>query len=249
MLAFLELGRDALNEARAALDFVTAEVKKKAPPLGPKGERVLHLPGAVRLLAPLRPRSLRDFFAYEDHALHAWARSSATLPASWYDHPVYFKCNHREIYGPDEEVPWPSYTRRFDFEAEVACVVGRTGRDLDPAAAADCIAGFTILDDFSARDMMKSELSVGMGPGKGKDFAYGLGPCLVTADEVGPEENLGIQVWINGEKWSEGRTADRYWSWGLMLSHLSQEETLQPGDVMGSGTFFQGCGLDMNRWV
>jgi 2-keto-4-pentenoate hydratase/2-oxohepta-3-ene-1,7-dioic acid hydratase in catechol pathway len=189
-------------------------------------------------LAPLQPRSLRDFFAYEDHALKAWARAGASLPAEWYDHPFYFKGNHREIYGPDQEIPWPSYTRRFDFEAEVACVVGAPGRNLSPAEASARIAGFTIFDDFSARDAMKSEFACGMGPAKGKDFAYGLGPCLVTTDEVGPEEDLAI-----------GRTGDRYWSWGLMLSHVSQEETLYPGDVMGSGTFFRGCGLDLERWV
>ena len=249
MLAFLDLGQDALTEARHALDFAAAEIDKHGAPAGPRGERVVHKQGDVRLLAPLQPRSLRDFFAYEDHALKAWARAGSALPASWYEHPVYFKCNHREIYGPDEEVPWPSYTRRFDFEAEVACVVGTRGRGLTAKEAPAHIAGFTILDDFSARDVMKSEFGCGMGPAKGKDFAYGLGPCLVTADEAGPEADLEIQVRVNGELWSRGRTGDRYWSWGLMLSHVSQEETLYPGDVLGSGTFFRGCGLDLERWV
>ncbi|MCX5794471.1 MAG: fumarylacetoacetate hydrolase family protein [Elusimicrobia bacterium] len=249
MLAFLDRGQDALAEARQALDFAAGETEKHRTPAGPRGERVVHQLGDVRLLAPLQPRSLRDFFAYEDHALKAWSRAGAPLPAAWYEHPVYFKGNAREIYGPDQEVPWPSYTRRFDFEAEVACVVGAPGRDLSPEDAPARIAGFTILDDFSARDVMKSEFACGMGPAKGKDFAYGLGPCLVTADEVGPEEDLEIQVRVNGELWSQGRTADRYWSWGLMLSHVSQEETLQPGDVLGSGTFFRGCGLDLERWV
>jgi len=249
MLAFLDLGRDALAEARHALEFAAAGMGKNRAPEGPRGERVVHGRDDVLLLAPLKPRALRDFFAYEDHALKAWARAGSSLPASWYDHPMYFKGNHREIYGPDREVPWPSYTRRFDFEAEVACVVGRTGRNLSRLQAHTHIAGFTILNDFSARDMMKSELACGMGPGKGKDFAYGLGPCLVTVDEAGPEEDLEIQVWVNGELWSKGRTGDRYWSWGLMLSHVSQEETLYPGDVLGSGTFFRGCGLDLERWV
>jgi 2-keto-4-pentenoate hydratase/2-oxohepta-3-ene-1,7-dioic acid hydratase in catechol pathway len=249
MLAFLDLGRDALAEARLALSWEAAEAGKGGTPVGPRGERVAHAAGDVRLLAPLQPRSLRDFFAYEDHALKAWARAGSSLPASWYEHPVYFKCSHREIYGPDAEVPWPSYTRRFDFEAEVACVVGARGRDLSAGEAASRIAGFTILNDFSARDVMKSEFLCGMGPAKGKDFAYGLGPCLVTADEAGPAEDLEMQVRVNGELWSQGRTGDRYWSWGLMLAHVSQEETLQPGDVLGSGTFFRGCGLDLERWV
>ncbi|MBI5240470.1 MAG: fumarylacetoacetate hydrolase family protein [Elusimicrobia bacterium] len=249
MVEFLELGRDALAEARQALAFAAAETGTGAPPSGPRGERVVHQPGEVRLLAPLRPRSLRDFFAYEDHALKAWARAGSPLPSSWYDQPAYFKCNHREIYGPDEEVPWPSFTRRFDFEAEVACVVGARGRGLSPEEAVSRIAGFTVFNDFSARDVMKPEFLCGMGPAKGKDFAYGLGPCLVTADEAGPQEDLEIQVRVNGELWSQGRTGDRYWSWGLMLAHVSQEETLYPGDVLGSGTFFRGCGLDLERWV
>ncbi|MDD5629224.1 MAG: fumarylacetoacetate hydrolase family protein, partial [Elusimicrobia bacterium] len=247
MLAFLDGGPDALAEAGRALDFVSGASGE--PLAGPRGERVAHRLGEVRLLAPLQPRSLRDFFAYEDHALKAWTRAGAPLPAAWYDQPIYFKGNHREIYGPDQEVPWPSYTRRFDFEAEVACVVGKAGRDLAAADAAAHIAGFTILNDFSARDVMKSEFACGMGPAKGKDFAYGLGPYLVTADEAGPEEDLEIQVRVNGELWSRGRTGRRYWSWGLMLSHVSQEETLLPGDVLGSGTFFRGCGLDLERWV
>ena len=249
MLAFLDRGRGALTEARHALDFAAAQTEKHGAPVGPRGELIIHRPETVRLLAPLQPRSLRDFLAFEDHALKAWARTGASLPTAWYDHPVYFKGNAREIYGPDQEVPWPSYTRRFDFEAEVACVVGTPGRNLSPADAPAHIAGFTILDDFSARDTMKSEFACGMGPAKGKDFAYGLGPCLVTTDEMGPEEDLKIEVRVNGELWSQGRTGDRYWSWGLMLSHVSQEETLHPGDVLGSGTFFRGCGLDLERWV
>jgi 2-keto-4-pentenoate hydratase/2-oxohepta-3-ene-1,7-dioic acid hydratase in catechol pathway len=245
MLAFLDRGRDGMAEARHALDFV-AEHTELA---GPRGEVILHDQATARLLAPLQPRSLRDFFSYEDHAVKAWARAGSTLPAAWYDHPFYFKGNHREIYGPGQEVPWPSYTRRFDFEAEVACVVGTAGRDLSPEDAAGRIAGFTIFNDFSARDAMKSEFACGMGPAKGKDFAYGLGPCLVTTDELGPEEDLGIEIRVNGELWSKGRTGGRYWSWGLMLAHASQEETLYPGDVLGSGTFYRGCGLDLERWV
>ncbi|MDD5657452.1 MAG: fumarylacetoacetate hydrolase family protein, partial [Elusimicrobia bacterium] len=160
-----------------------------------------------------------------------------------------FKGNPREIYGPGTVVPWPAYTRRFDFEAEIACVIGKAGRDLDPRQALTHIAGFTILNDFSARDIQKSEMLCGLGPGKGKDFAYGLGPSLVTVDELGPEADLEVRISVDGELWSRGSTRDRYWSWGLMISHVSQEETILPGDVLGSGTFYRGCGLDLNRWL
>ncbi|MFA6003999.1 MAG: fumarylacetoacetate hydrolase family protein, partial [Elusimicrobiota bacterium] len=160
-----------------------------------------------------------------------------------------YKGNPREIYGPGAEIPWPAYTRRFDFELEVACVIGREGRGLTPQQAASHIAGFVIMNDFSARDIQKSEMLCGTGPAKAKDFAYALGPCLVTADEASPDDDLGMEAWINGQLWGKGRTQDRYWSWGLMLSHVSQEETLYPGDVLGSGTFYRGCGLDLNRWL
>ncbi|HAM36245.1 MAG TPA: 2-hydroxyhepta-2,4-diene-1,7-dioate isomerase [Elusimicrobia bacterium] len=249
MISFLEMGADALKEAGLALAFLDSEIQARGTPVGPRGERIVHVQGTTRLLAPIQPRSLRDFFAYEDHALHTAQRSGVPLSEKWYDHPVYFKGNPREIYGPEAEVPWPSYTRRLDFELEVAAVVGKEGRNLPPAQAASCIAGFTILNDFSARDIQKSEMACGVGPAKGKDFAYALGPCLVTRDEIDLDADLFMEAWVNGQKWSQGRTRDRYWSWGLMLSHVSQEETVYPGDVLGSGTFYQGCGLDLGRWL
>ncbi|MBI5630141.1 MAG: fumarylacetoacetate hydrolase family protein [Elusimicrobia bacterium] len=251
MLAFLDLGESALSEARKTLDFMHEGSRKFGEDLaGPGGERVAFKESDIRWLSPLpRPRALRDFFAFEDHALQGAARRKEPLAPEWYDQPVYYKGNHREIYGPGETVPWPSYTRRFDFELEIACVVGRKGRDLSPGEAARHIAGYTILNDFSARDIQKNEMICRMGPAKAKDFANGLGPYLLTADELPEPENLKMSVKVNGEVWSSGNSSGRYWSFPVMLSYVSQGETVYPGDILGSGTYHKGCGLDLDRWV
>ncbi len=252
ILQFLEGGAESLDAAREALEFARTEGRggPSAEFLDPKGRRVLYGENDIRLLAPVpRPPAFRDFFAFEDHALKGAARRGEPLSPSWYDQPVYYKGNHREFYGPGATVPWPSYTRKLDFEAEIACIVGRSGRDLSSEKAAGHIAGYAILNDFSARDIQKNEMLCRMGPAKGKDFANALGPWLVTADELGSPDELAISVWVNGEKWSSGRSGGRYWSFPTMLSHVSQEETVYPGDILGSGTYAGGCGLDLDRWI
>ena len=236
MLGFIEAGDEALASAREALK-------------NPKAEAVSEL-AAIKLKAPLpRPASLKDFFAFENHARAGAERRSEAFPEAWYDIPCYYKGNHREIYGPGETVPWPNYTRKLDFECEIACVVGRKGRDLSPKQAAGHIFGYMIFNDFSARDIQKKEMILRMGPAKGKDFANAFGPYLVTADDVDPRNDFELTVRVNGEKWSAGRFSDQHWGFPVMVSHVSQGETVFPGDVMGSGTFHKGCGLDMGRWI
>jgi len=251
MLEFLDLGETSRQAAQDTLGFLeNFRARSGVQMMGVRGERILYKEDEIRLLAPLpRPRALRDFFAFEDHALQGSKRRGESLSESWYDQPVYYKGNPREIYGPGGTVPWPSYTRRFDFEMEIACIVGKTGRDLTPQNAAGHIAGYCIMNDFSARDIQKNEMICRMGPAKGKDFATGLGPYLLTADELPNPDNLAMTVFVNGEKWSEGNSSGRYWSFPVMLSHVSQEETVYPGDVLGSGTYYRGCGLDLDRWV
>ena len=251
MIAFLDMGEESLRAAKKTIPFFEALLKNdKNNFLGNHGERLIYSQNEIHLLSPVpRPRALRDFFAFEDHALQASKRRNEPLNESWYDQPVYYKGNHREIYGPGDTIPWPSYTRRFDFELEIACVIGKKGRNISIDEAGQFIAGYTILNDFSARDIQKSEMVCRMGPAKGKDFANGMGPYLLTADELPNPNNLKMSVSINGEKWSEGNSGGRYWSFETMISHISQEETIYPGDVLGSGTYYTGCGLDLDRWV
>ena len=232
MLEFLQRSEELMPAARRAV----SEAK-------PSALRSLQ---DVRLLAALpNPPALRDFFAFEDHAKAAALRRNEALPKQWYEVPAYFKGNHREIYGPEDEIPWPWYTRRLDFECEVACVVGRKGRDLSPQEAASCIFGYMIFNDFSARDIQKKELANLMGPGKGKDFANAFGPFLASADEADPGRDFAMKIRVNGEQWAEGQ----YWGFPLLVSHISQCETVYPGDVLGSGAFHKGCGLDLDRWI
>ena len=148
-----------------------------------------------------------------------------------------------------DEIPWPYYTRKLDFECEIACVVGKKGKNILLDDAENYIFGYMIFNDFSARDIQKKEMVLRMGPAKGKDFANSLGPYLVTKDEVDPKKDFSLKAYVNEELWSEGHFKDQFWGFPLMVSHLSQEETIYPGDVIGSGTFYRGCGLDLDRWI
>jgi 2-keto-4-pentenoate hydratase/2-oxohepta-3-ene-1,7-dioic acid hydratase in catechol pathway len=198
------------------------------------------------LLAPLLPGSLRDFLAFEDHVRDGAARRGQGVPDPWYRMPVYYKGNHRSIYGPDEEVPWPRYTSELDYELEVACILGGRGRDLDEDGAAAIIFGYTLMNDWSARDVQRDEMACGLGPAKAKDFATSLGPCVVTADELDPGD-LWLTARVDGEIWSKGNLGASRWTFPQMIAHVSQDEEVWPGDVYGSGTFGGGCGLDLDR--
>ncbi len=249
IIAFLDMGNESFSAARETLDFLSKNFPQKTP-LGSRGEKIDYLEEEIRYLPPIpHPGALRDFFAFEDHALKASERRNEPLSEAWYNQPIYYKGNHREIYGHKAVIPWPSYTRRFDFELEIACVIKKKGRNIPVEKAGEYIAGYSILNDFSARDIQKNEMVCRMGPAKGKDFATGLGPYLATPDEIKDPNNLAMSVSINGEKWSAGNSGGRYWSFETMISHISQEETIYPGDILGSGTYYRGCGLDLDRWV
>ena len=204
----------------------------------------------VKIKAPLlNPPSLKDFFAFEEHAKAGAKRRNENLPSEWYEIPAYYKGNHRAIFGMDDEIPCPYYTKNLDFECEIACVVGKSGKNISVEKANDYIFGYMIFNDFSARDIQKKEMMLRMGPAKSKDFANSFGPYLVTKDEVNPKKDFQMIVKVNGELWSEGHFKDQYWDFPLLVSHVSQEEEIYPGDILGSGTFYKGCGLDLDRWI
>lgn len=220
------------------------EVAREA--LEREGSVERHAVPEARLLVPLLPGSLRDFLAFEDHVREGAGRRGQDVPEPWYRMPVYYKGNHRSIYGPDDEVPWPRYTSELDYELEVACILGGRGRDLDERAAAGIIFGYTLMNDWSARDVQRDEMACGLGPAKAKDFATSLGPCVVTADELDPTD-LSLTARVDGETWSKGNLGSIRWSFPQMIAHVSQDEDVWPGDVYGSGTFGGGCGLDLDR--
>ena len=213
----------------------------------------------IRLLSPLpRPEQIRDCLVFEQHLLNAmktWERltQKPSLPISplWYQRPTYYKGNRFSVVGHECEVQWPPYSDMMDFELELACVIGQTGKNISESDGLRHIFGFTIFNDFSARDTQMDERPLGMGPMKGKDFDTGnvLGPWIVTTDEIKDPQNLNMQVRVNGERWGGGNSKDMHHSFAKILSFISTSETLHPGEVIASGTVPTGCGLELGRFL
>ena len=247
MLEFLEGGASTMAAARRALGYA---VMLASSTRGPSDETIVYQSAGVQLTAPLlNPSSLRDFIAFEDHIAATSKKRGQPIPPEWYKAPVYYKGNHHTIIGPDENLAWPLNTTKLDYELELACVIGSKGKDILEREAQDYIAGYTIMNDFSARDIQFQEMACRLGPSKGKDFATALGPCLVTPDEI---EDLGVLTMVarvNGEEWSRGRFGTIHWSFSQMIAHVSRGEMIYPGDVFGSGTVGGGCGLEMDRYL
>lgn len=207
------------------------------------------VPDAV-LRAPLRPRSLRDFLAFEGHLINAFAGLGRPIPPEWYEVPAYYKGLPDTVIGPDEEIPWPRYTERLDHELELAAVIGTPGRDITAADAPAHVFGYTLWNDLSARDVQRRELPIGLGPGKAKDWdgSNVLGPCIVTPDEIDVAD-LRLTVRVNGEVWGSDTTAHMHHTFAAMIAYASQDLTLHPGEVLGSGTAAGGSGLELDRWL
>jgi len=213
----------------------------------------------IRLTAPLpRPVSFRDFVAFETHVKNATSRSGDTVAPEWYEMPIFYFSNPNAMKGPGEEVKRPSKCIRLDYELELACVIGKEGKNIQADEAEDYIFGYTILNDWSARDIQMKEMKVLLGPAKGKDFSTSIGPYLITKDElesyrVGDKYDLEMTASVNGENLSRGNFKDIYYSFGEMIERASEDVTLYPGDIIGSGTVGFGCimelGPDVHRWL
>jgi fumarylacetoacetate (FAA) hydrolase len=200
-----------------------------------------HPLAAVRLRAPVPyPPSVRDFYAFERHVATARVRRGLDVPPEWYGAPVFYFSNPAAVYGPNDQIRFPRESAERDYELEAAAVIGFDGR----------IAGFTIMNDWSARDLQRTEMAVGLGPAKGKDFATSLGPLVVTPDELG-DLRLEMIARVNGEERSRGNLAEMHWSWNDLVAHAARNTRLLPGDVLGSGTVGTGCILEHGdeRWL
>ncbi len=203
---------------------------------------------AVKLLAPVpEPPSVRDFYAYEGHVAAGFARRGAEIPPAWYEAPAFYFSNSASIHGPDQAVLRPDGVEELDFELELAAVVG----------ADEEIAGFTLMNDWSARDVQRREMTVGLGPHKGKDFATSLGPWLVTPDELpydGGRLHLEATVSVNGHAVARSDAGEQRFPWPELVAHAARGTRLRPGDVLGSGTLAGGCLLELGpleggRWL
>lgn len=245
MLALIDAGAAGLDKARA---LVAKWPQAAARPL--KG---------TRLLAPLpEPRQMRDCLVFEEHLLNSrdqtakrTGQAPPPIPDVWYQQPVYYKCNRFSVVGHETDVIWPRYSKHMDYECEMACVIGKTGKDIAPAVAMEHVFGFTIFNDFSARDAQYREMAGRLGPAKGKDFDTGnvLGPWIVTPDEIGDPHNLNMEVRVNGERWGGGNSSKMHHKFPAILAFISQSETLHAGEVIGSGTVGTGSSNEIGRQI
>jgi fumarylacetoacetate (FAA) hydrolase len=210
--------------------------------------RVEHALGDVDLLAPLpRPPSVRDFFSFEDHVRTGARLRGGEIPDAWYEAPTFYFSNPASVVGPGAVVRRPPTSRMLDFELEIAAVIGADGQ----------IAAFTLLNDWSARDVQGREMTVGLGPAKGKDFATSLGPWLLSADEVPLADgrvDLQATVTVNGDQLTKSWAGEQYFPWADLIAHAARNTRLCPGDVLGSGTLNRGCLLELgplagDRWL
>jgi len=188
----------------------------------------------------LHPPTVRDFMAFEQHVATARASRGSEVPKEWYEIPVFYFSNPAAIYVPGADVSYTEGTEELDYELECAAMIGAGGQ----------IAGFTVLNDWSARDLQRAEMRVGLGPAKGKDFATSIGPVLVTVDEF--DGSTGEMVArVNGEERSRGNLRDLYHPWERIVEQAARNTVLRPGDVLGSGTVGSGCIFEHgdNRWL
>ncbi len=198
-----------------------------------------------------RVASIRDFYAFEQHVKTCRKQRGLEMVPEWYQVPVFYFSNPASVIGHETDVFAPRGSPALDYELELACVIGREARDLpDDDRALECIAGFTIMNDWSARDLQRLEMAVGLGPSKGKDFATSLGPELVPFEDLADHYqdgrlHLEMTGTVNGRILSSGNSGSMYWTWPQILAHASRDATLRPGDVLGSGTVGSGCILEL----
>jgi len=234
------------------------EGMEKARKLAESDEQGLSLQ-EIHLLTPVpNPPTMRDFYAFEQHVAAARALRGLGMIPEWYEIPTFYFTNTSEIYGHDEPVPYPVGSKELDIELEIACVIGREGKDIPVDEAADYIAGYTIMNDWSARDFQRLDMKLNLGPGKGKDFATSLGPWLVTPDELAARRNgsgaserydMTMLARVDGQEISRGNFQQIYYSFPQIIAYASRNVRLRPGDVIGSGTVGTGCLLEIGTNV
>ena len=259
ILALIEGGDDALDMAMEAV--------KSAPVTSVRRRE------DVRLRAPIQPPpQIRDCSTFELHQRQAYAAGRAmrarakgvdviadTGPSEaeqrildlFVKQPLYYKANRFSVIGTGETVIWPAYSRMMDFELEFGCYIKKPAKDVSVENARDYIFGYTIYNDFSARDAQAIEMIGQLGPSKGKDFDTGnaMGPCLVTADEIPNPYDLTMIARVNGEEWGRGNSGTMHWTFEDLIAFISRSETLYPGEFLGSGTVGNGCGLEAQRFL
>jgi 2-keto-4-pentenoate hydratase/2-oxohepta-3-ene-1,7-dioic acid hydratase in catechol pathway len=253
MLALIDAGASGLEHAhqllaRAEHCVALEQVGLRAPLPEPRQMRdaltfELHLKQSIRQMAKMRVGKAA--------AALANATGIAGVPRVWYEQPIYYKCNRFSVVGPEADVVWPQGAELMDYECELGIVIGKVGKDIPRERAREHIFGYTIFNDMTARDLQEREMRGHLGPAKGKDFDTGnvLGPWLVTADELPNPYELAMISRVNGEEWGRGSSRDMHHRWEDVIAHVSRNETLRPGEFIGSGTVGNGCGLELGRFL
>src|ERR687892_285478 len=236
--------QNGLRDVRALLELPNDPLARLKSVLGSaRAQRGVPL-GKVRLRAPiLQPPTVRDFMTYEGHANAGGTRQ---LSDAWYRLPVFYFSNPLCIFGPEDAIPYPSASEQLDYELELAAVIGREGNNVTEADAFSYIAGFTIFNDWSCRDLQRDEMAARLGPAKGKDSASSLGPWIVTTDELASfirDGRLHVRctLKVNGVQWIENNAGIMHHSWGAMIERASRDSRIVPGDVLGGGTVTGGA--------
>ncbi len=204
----------------------------------------------MKLSLPEKFPSFRDFYAFEAHVKNARKKRGLEMIPEWYEAPVFYFSNTASIVFDGAEIKKPAETNELDYELEWAVVIGKEGRDISVSEADSYILGFTILNDWSMRDVQRREMKVGLGPAKGKDFATSVGPNLVAPGDIGDKivdksrgnrYDLEMSVFVNDEKRGGGNTKDMNWTFAELIAEASRNTVLKPGDLIGSGTVGTGC--------
>lgn len=237
--------------AREWLEEAVGHMLARGAATGIDGQTIVYREANIKLLAPVpRPPGIANFSAWPAHTAAAAAHGFDLKPAeAGSGVKPYWKGNPDSVVGPDSLLELPPYSQELDVECELVCIVGTGGRDLDYAQAADAIAGYTIVNDASARDIQRIEMKTGRGPSKGKDFDGGnvMGPWIVTPDEIGDLRTLRLSLHVNGEELSSTDASGMIWDFADMLSYLSQAQTIHPGHVISAGCYAGGSAMDLNR--
>ena len=245
-LSFVEGGQRSREQAEKSVEIALESGWESSP----DGAVIRHNTSHVTILPAIsRPPLLRDFMAFEDHLLNVFPKLNRPIPDEWYRRPVYYKGNPSSIGAHRQEIEFPEYAEFLDLEFEFALVIGKGGANIKEDNARQHIYGYTIYNDFSARAIQSAEMTVGLGPAKGKDFigAHVLGPVLVTADEISDPYSLSMNGWVNDEQWTKGSSSAMHWKFEEMIAYASWNENLQVGEVFGSGTVGDGSGAEQGK--
>jgi len=247
MIEFVQLGNDLLLQTKEQV----LKIADNSLSMEPVKD--------FSLLAPVpRPTSCRDGYAFRQHVESARRNRGVEMIKEFDQYPIFYFTNHNAVQGPGEIYCMPDHFQQLDFELEVAIVIGKEGRNIKAKDADAYIAGFTVMNDLSARKLQMEEMLLNLGPAKGKDFSTVIGPWLVTPDELSPflvpakqghvgnNYNLSMKCWVNDILVSEGNVKDMDWTFAEIIERCSYGVTIFPGDVIGSGTVGTGCFLELN---